>query len=302
MKKLFAFLLFTGFFTASAQDKRDRESILKLAGFYKVTFDYAETFAPDTAYQFHKRYHSWGYEWANIEEQSAKKIVIQHLLVVADSMVIKHWREDWEYEPSNLLVYKGDNTWNKVLLYPDQRKGRWVQRVFQVDDGPRYESIGTWTHVDGRHEWQSEADSPLPRREFTTRNDYNVLKRGNRIYLTENGWMFEQDNKKIIRETGGDKLLAMEKGLEEFTKTDESRFAYAKNWWKEQSPFWASVRKVWAKIYSENSTLKVAAKHDGKLLFEVLFEMADKAATEKWDVKKAEQQAEMAIKPYINGN
>jgi hypothetical protein len=69
----------------------------------------------------------------------------------------------------------------------------------QVDDSPRYESIGTWVHVDGRHEWQSKTDSPLPRREFTKRSDYNVLRRGNRIYLTPQGWMFEQDNKKIVR-------------------------------------------------------------------------------------------------------
>lgn len=29
-------------------------------------------------------------------EQTDRKILIQHLLVINDSTVIKHWREDWE--------------------------------------------------------------------------------------------------------------------------------------------------------------------------------------------------------------
>jgi hypothetical protein len=198
MKKLIlSFLTVAAMGQAQAQTKleQDRQAIRALAGFYKVTFDYAETFSADTAYQFHPRYHSWGNEWAVIAEDSPRKIVIQHLLAVSDSMVIKHWREDWVYEEPAMLVYDKDNTWKKTTLTPAQTKGRWVQKVFQVDDSPRYESIGTWVHVDGRHQWQSETDSPLPRREYTKRNDYNVLRRGNNIYLTAKGWMFEQDNK-----------------------------------------------------------------------------------------------------------
>jgi hypothetical protein len=83
--------------------EQDRLAIKSLAGYYKVTFNYAETFAPDTAYKFHPRYHSWGYEWAIVVEDSPKKIAIQHLLVVGDSMVIKHWREDWVYEQPTIL-------------------------------------------------------------------------------------------------------------------------------------------------------------------------------------------------------
>jgi len=182
-----------------AQSKldQDRQAIRSLGGFYKVTFDYAETFSPDTAYRNHPKYHSWGYEWAVVEEESPKKIVIQHILVTGDSSVIKHWREDWVYEEQTVLGYDLDNTWKKIVLKPAEIKGRWVQKVFQVDDSPRYESIGSWVHVDGRHQWQGECDSPLPRREFTKRSDYNVLRRGNRIILTPTGWMFEQDNKRL---------------------------------------------------------------------------------------------------------
>jgi len=306
MKKIFFLvaLLITVQANVKAQSKldQDRVAIRTLGGFYKVTFDYAETFSPDTAYHNHPQYHSWGYEWAAVEEDSPKKIVIQHLLVVGDSAVIKHWREDWVYEEPTLLNFDQNSTWKKGTLKPAEVKGRWVQKVFQVDDSPRYESIGTWIHADGKHFWQSECDSPLPRREFTKRSDYNVLRRGNRIYLTPNGWMFEQDNQKVIRSAGGDKLLAREKGYEEFTKTDEAKFAFAKGWWQKQQPYWTVVRQVWDEVYAQNPVIKLKGKIDGKLLYERLFDLADQSAKEKWDAQKNKAEARKLINNYLDTN
>jgi hypothetical protein len=302
MKKLTLTLsLFIIALSAFAQSKleQDRQAIKSLAGYYKVTFNYSETFAPDTAYKYHPRYHSWGYEWATIVEDSPKKIVIQHLLVVGDSTVIKHWREDWVYEQPTILAFEKENTWKKVTLTPAEVKGRWVQKVYQVDDSPRYESIGTWVHVDGRHEWQSKTDSPLPRREFTKRSDYNVLARGNRIYLTPNGWMYEQDNNKIIRNADGDKLLAQEKGYEEFTKVDEAKFDYAKKWWTGQQAYWTDVRAAWDTIFAKNATIKLTGKKDGKLLYEQLFALAERSEKEKWNSAKNKEEANKVINAYL---
>ncbi|WP_184548939.1 DUF6607 family protein [Mucilaginibacter sp. FT3.2] len=285
----------------SAQSKleQDRKAILALGGFYKVTFDYGETFSPDTAYKNHPQYHASGYEWAVVEQESPKKIVIQHILVTGDTSVIKHWREDWVYEEPNLLNFDKSSTWTKTKLTPAETKGRWVQKVFQVDDSPRYESIGTWVHVDGRHEWQSTCDSPLPRREFTKRSDYNVLRRGNRIYVTDKGWMFEQDNQKLVRSADGDKLLVREKGYEEFTKADEAKFAFAQKWWKNQQPYWTAVRQVWDEVYNQPDALKLKGKVDGKLLYERLFELADEAAKEKWNTEKSKAAARNVIAGYV---
>jgi hypothetical protein len=304
MKKILylAALLFTFQTTlTNAQSKldQDRKAILSLGGFYKVTFDYGETFSPDTAYKNHVQYHASGYEWAVVEQESPKKIVIQHILVTGDTSVIKHWREDWVYEEPNVLNFDKSSAWNKTKLSAADTKGRWVQKVFQVDDGPRYESIGTWVHVDGRHEWHSECDSPLPRREFTKRSDYNVLRRGNRIYLTDKGWMFEQDNQKIVRGADGDKLLVREKGYEEFTKADEAKFAYAQKWWKTQQPYWTAVRQVWDEIYAQPGTLKLKGKVDGKLLYERLFELAAQSAKGKWDAVKNKDAARKVIADYV---
>lgn len=303
MKKLISFLsLIICAISVDAQSKmeQDRAAIKALAGYYKVTFNYAETFATDTAYKFHPRYHSWGYEWATIVEDSPKKIAIQHLLVVGDSTVIKHWREDWVYEQPTILQYDKDNTWKKVALKPADVKGRWVQKVYQVDDSPRYESIGTWVHVDGRHEWQSKTDSPLPRREFTKRSDYNVLNRGNRIYLTTNGWMYEQDNNKVVRGADGDKIIAQEKGYEEFTKVDEAKFAYAKKWWASQQDYWVDARAAWDDIFAKNASIKLSGKKDGKLLYEQLFALAEKSEKEKWSSDKNKEETIKIINSYVN--
>lgn len=304
MKKILYLATLLGMFQTtliSAQTKfeQDRKAILALGGFYKVTFDYAETFSPDTAYKNHQQYHAYGYEWAAVEQESLKKIVIQHILVTGDTSVIKHWREDWVYEEPGLLRFDKSSAWNKIKLSPAETKGRWVQKVFQVDDSPRYESIGTWVHVDGRHEWHSECDSPLPRREFTKRSDYNVLHRGNCIYLTDNGWMFEQDNQKIIRGADGDKLLVREKGYEEFTKADEAKFAFAQKWWKTQQPYWTAVRTVWDEVYAGPGALKLKGKVDGKMLFERLFELAAQSAKEKWDTGKNKAEARKIIADYV---
>jgi hypothetical protein len=304
MKKAFllVLLLIVSFATLTqAQTKleQDRAAILALGGFYKVTFDYAETFSPDTAYRNHPQYHSYGYEWAVVEQETPKKIVIQHLLVIGDSAVIKHWREDWVYEEQNILSFDKNNTWKKTKLSPAEVKGRWVQKVFQVDDSPRYESIGTWVHVDGRHQWQSECDSPLPRREFTKRSDYNVLRRGNRVYLTANGWMYEQDNQKIIRIDTNDKLLACEKGYEEFTRTDQSKFAFAQGWWKKQQAYWTAVRQVWDEVYAAPGTLKLKSKTDGKLLYERLFELADESVKANWSAQQSKAEALKVINQYL---
>lgn len=303
MKKLnlIALLVIALTVVANAQSKleQDRAAIKGLAGFYKVTFDYAETFAPSTAYKYHDRYSADASEWALITEDSPKKIVIQHLLVIGDSSVIKHWREDWVYEETEMLAYDKDNAWKLVHLKPEETKGRWVQKVFQVDDSPRYEGIGTWVHVDGRHEWHSETDSPLPRREATHRSDYNVLRRGNRIYLTDKGYMFEQDNKKIIRNADGDKLLVQEKGYEEFTKTDAKEFAYAQKWWNQQQSYWTDVRLLWDDVLAKHPVVKLETKKDGKLLYERLFSLGDQSAKEKWSSAKNKEEVNKVLNDYL---
>jgi len=288
---------------AFAQNKfeQDRKAIKALAGCYKVTFNYAETFSPVRDYEYHDRHRSSAKEIAIIVEDSPKKIVIQHLLVMrSDSMIIKHWREDWTYEDPKILAFDKEDTWKAITLKAEETKGKWTQKVYQVDDSPRYQSIGSWVHVDGRSQWLSYADSPLPRREHSERSDYNVLNRRNFVYLTPTGWMFEQDNKKIVRTPGEkDQLIAQEKGLEEFIKTDPKPFGYAQDWWKNNASFWKDARDIWDNVFANNTVIKLAPKVENKLLYERLFAANELSVKEKWTSAKNKQEIMQIINAYL---
>ncbi|WP_316825705.1 DUF6607 family protein [Pedobacter miscanthi] len=279
--------------------EKDRKAIKSLAGFYEVNFNYGEVTAPDPNYKFSKPYESHGNEWAEIIVDEPKRIVIQHMLAINDTTVIKHWRQDWTYEDTDIMLYTEGNAWKKGNLTPADVKGKWTQKVYQVDDSPRYQGYGTWSHVGGHDAWQSETDSPLPRRESTVRKDYNVLNRGSRITITKDGWMFEQDNKKIVRSANGDKLLAVEKGYEEFTKIDPKTFVNAQKWWASQKSYWADVRGVWADVIGSQNTFKVQTMANGKLLYETLFSLGDQSIKEKWTAAQNKEKIKTALQPYL---
>ena len=76
-----------------------KPNVDKLCGCFDVEFKYAETFSPEKNYKFHDREEiSGGTELIIPVEVSDKKIVLQHLLIITDSMIIKHWREQLQRE------------------------------------------------------------------------------------------------------------------------------------------------------------------------------------------------------------
>lgn len=283
---------------ASDPEKKalDRQSILAMQGCYKVSFDFAETFAPDTAYLYHDRYRSAGIEYVIAIADEPNFISLQHLLVINDSTVIKHWRQDWVYEGTTLLAYDRDKTWKREEAPQKDVQGTWIQKVYQVDDSPRYESRGTWVHVDGKHYWEGTGDAPLPRREFTKRSDYNVMTRHSRMQLDGDGWFLEQDNEKILRTDEGDHLLCHEKGMERFT-TGDYDCQPAIDWWENNQTFWAGVREAWDEVFAENPVLALHSKVEDKMLWQALFEAGDAARDKPQANHKSE--ALRIIRPYI---
>jgi hypothetical protein len=258
--------------TANAQTPPDKQYVDKLCGCFDVEFKYAETFSPDQDYKFHEREEiSGGTEYIFPVEITDKKIVMQHLLVITDSMIIKHWREDWSYENPVVWKYKGNKTWVKEQLKPEEVKGKWTQSVWEVSDEPRYQGVSEWVNMDGKTFWQNTVDAPLPRREYSVRSDYNILKRTNRLVITKEGWTHEQDNQKIIRKDGTDKLLVEEKGLNTYKKLDDSECAAAKAYWEKNKGFWTKVRKTWEEYVATHSTIQMRAQVDGKVLHEHWF-------------------------------
>lgn len=282
-----------------AQPATEQKAVKSLCGCYEVDFKYAETFAADEEYKFPPRYQVSGLEWVVAEESTDKKVVIQHLLVASDTMIIKHWREDWEYEKADLWQFDHDATWKHTINNKQNIKGQWTQTVWEVDDAPRYQGSSNWVTSNGKYYWENTADAPLPRREYTKRKDYNVLQRTNRIIITDTGWVHEQDNKKLIRKDGTqDVYLAEEKGYNIYRKTDDSKCKQAAAWWQKHRLFWNSVRQSWNETMKDKNIVRLVPVIDGKRLGQQLDSLENETLTEKMRKEKIA----VIISSYIDKN
>ncbi|MDW3212058.1 MAG: DUF6607 family protein [Reichenbachiella sp.] len=305
MKKLMITLLFISTTVAygQKQKKEDIAAIKAMCGCYDIRFNFAETFAPDKDYEFHENYTSGALEYVFPISESKDKIVLQHLLVIGDTMIIKHWRQDWIYENTEFYSFYKENSWKYESKSPAEVKGQWTQKVYQVDDSPRYEGSATWVHVDGKHYWESEADAPLPRREFSKRKDYNVMRRINRQEITDYGWVHEQDNDKIIRAEEGDILLAQEKGWNTYTKTDDNKCEVAEKWWDKNQAYWADVRTVWDELFSQKKTVAINMKVDDKIMFQRLFALEKEMInTQDYNSELSQSKIKAVIQKHLKSD
>lgn len=278
IKLYFSSMLLLITISINSQSKKtiDQRAIKEMCGCFEVTFNFSETFnySKDSTYKPSKNKISGALEWAGLVLDDKNVISIQHILQVgnpAEPMIVKHWRQDWLYQNRDFYMYNGDNNWIFEQKEKKDVKKQWTQKVYQVDDSPRYEGSGTWVHVDGKSYWESTTAAPLPRREYTKRNDYNITMRGNRHEITDTGWVHDQDNSKILRTDGEDVLIANEKGYNVYKKVADSRCSVAKEWWTKHTEKWQSVRNKWDEVFSRNTDLTLAAKVDNKPLYKHLF-------------------------------
>ena len=283
------FLLIIMSFSAFAQTKKEKDlaSIKAMCGCFEVSFNFAETFSysKDSTYQASKNKYDKALEWVQLVDSNEDFVSMQHLLIVGDVLnpyVIKHWRQDWMYENTDSFPYAIDNTWPYKSNDASEVTGQWTQRVFQVDDSPRYEGSATWVHVDGRSFWSSTADAPLPRREITKRQDYNVTLRRNHHEILDWGWSHDQDNDKLIREVNKkDIVLAQEKGYNTYKKVENERCIAAQVFWKDNKEMWALVRKEWNTIFSMRQNIQLKNKVEGKRLYQYLFALESDTKSEE---------------------
>lgn len=290
MKKTMIFLLVSalGALSGQAQDKKelDRQAILDMCGCFEVNFKYTETFAPEIDYEKKLDYTAKAYELALPILDVEDKISIQHVLVLNDTTVIKHWRQDWIYENQKVFHYDKDNNWTFEELPADRVKGQWTQLVYNIEDSPRYSGSSTWVHYDGRHYWENKGDSPLPRREYSRRDDFNVLVRGNRHEITSTGWVHEQDNDKVLRRDGKDDvLITQEKGFNTYTKMADKNCSVAAQWWEEHKDFWVEAVKAWDEVLDRKQDLTLRREVGGQPLF-MHFDRLEREKADKKQIVK----------------
>lgn len=235
---------------ATSSFEQDRQAILGMAGTFKVKFDFRETVPFVADYTPIAAKISGGHEVVRVIEDTGRVIRLQHLLVVdmgdGKPVVIKHWRQDWAYEPAQVLTYVGPGKWVLRDVPEAERKGRWSQTVWQTDDSPRYGALGTWAFDDSATRWTSDPTlRPLARRDAVRKPPYSRYRGVNRHALTPTGWVHEQDNAKIGDRDGKGVTFVHEITLNTYTRFGEFNVAAADTYWAGTKDYWAAVRKAW---------------------------------------------------------
>ena len=259
--------------------ERDRRAILALQGEFEVSFEFIESFLIDTPKNFDVPYFSKATEFVKVIEDRGDFISLQHILVmymvskgkVLGPYVTKHWRQDWQWEGVQRFVFQGDKKWNVVPVDPNYSKGKWVWSVFQVDDSPRYTGLGTWGHTASASFFDTDTISrPLPRREFSVRNDYKLLMGRESIIVTKGHWYHEQ---KAFKHQSSLKngqfngtLLAREIGQNTYRRIKNFNWSAGIDYWNKTSQYWSDVRAAWRDLL-KNDSITFKKKKEGPPLY-----------------------------------
>jgi Family of unknown function (DUF6607) len=291
--------------TETATYVQDRTSILAMAGDYKVTFDFTETVSFVAGYELKDPKLSGGHESVRVIEDRGDFISLQHLLVVGPDdapFVVKHWRQDWQYEPTRVLTFIGGNAWEWRNVPASERAGTWSQTVYQVDDAPRYGAVAKWTYEDGIAEWTPPSEwRPLPRRDMTTRDDYHAVDAVNRHVITPWGWVHEQDNSKLMLDSDP-QALVREVGVNTYRAFDDYPVSAAEDYWSGTADFWAGVRGEWDRIGRENARFAITIKGETEDLYIPLLELATAVKDGETALEPALAEARAVINSFVTSD
>lgn len=287
---------------AQVQDvrQRDRASILAMAGDYLVRFDMRETVSFVEGYKPIDEKLSGGYESVRVIEDGPRGISLQHMLVVGsgdETMVVKHWRQDWVYEPATVLAYKGAGHWALEPVPRAERTGAWSQTVWQTDDSPRYGGVGRWEYSNGVARWTSAPTArPLARRDAIRNPVYDRYMGANRHALTPTGWVHEQDNAKIGMKDGKPVTFVHEVVLNTYSRSDKFPAKAADDYWAATKVYWTEVRAAWDAAIARGTGVVVAEEpQNGSVTGPRLMELADEIVEGKTTSAKAVAEARAII-------
>lgn len=244
----------------ASQFERDRQSILAQAGTMRVRFDMRENVSFRAGYEPLEEKLSAGNEIVRVVYDEGDRISLQHILVMSDDasnhMVIKHWRQDWVWQPETVLTYAGPNHWTLTSVSAEERRGAWSQTVWQTDDSPRYGGVGRWDYTHGIAEWTSNATwRPLARRDAVRNPIYDRYLGTNRHALTPAGWVHIQDNMKMGPAEGDAAELTaivQEDVINTYRHVENYNPAPGDAYWAATKDYWAGVRAAWDEVAVRN--------------------------------------------------
>ena len=271
------------------------EAINSMLGCFEVTFQYEEIKALQPEYILAPPKESTVIEWVTLTDSGEDRISLQHVLVTGP--MIRHWRQEWVYEPREIYPYVAPNTWERRYLYPSETSENWAQLVYNVDDAPRYECQSSWESDEHSDFWTCKTLSPIPRRD-SKREDYTILERENTHRITKDGWIHEQTNIKFSEMDGVREELVLEKGYNTYIRIDDSFCQEAIDWWPSQETVWDGIILGWSEIRTENERIVLKDKHHGLPLWIRLFWKA-KRNSRITDPTEVQQEAKEVIKKYV---
>lgn len=287
---------------------RDRAAIKAMAGTFKVTFDMRETVPFVAGYAPLPPKLSGGHEVVRVIADKPDFISLQHLLVVdmgdGKPMVIKHWRQDWTWEPETVLTYAAPSQWTLTPVDKTARKGAWSQTVWQTDDSPRYGAIGRWRYDDGVARWTSaETRRPLARRDAVRHPPYDHYVGTNRHALTPAGWVHEQDNAKVGIKDGQSVTLVHEAVINSYVPATDFPITAADTYWTKTADYWATVREDWDRAIATRKGVHVTEEaENGSTIGHELMLLADDVASGEVPLATATKEARDLIEKETAGS
>jgi hypothetical protein len=119
---------------------------------------------------------------------------------------------------------------------------------------------------------------PLPRREFSVRNDYQVLSGTNRHTITPTGWIQEELNTKLAlgedaKPISNDPVVAREMGLNRYEAITGFDWSAGDRYVSRTGILWEAVRQAWNEHIS-HGVVELKAPADQAQLFGPLFAYA----------------------------
>ena len=288
--------------------EKDRRAILALQGSFKAKFEFIETFSPQEGKSLDAPYLSWGTEKIFVIEERPNFISLQHIMVMSfvdpktkktrGPFVMKHWRQDWQWQPRSYFVYRGQGRYSKENLNP--KKGQWLWSVSQVDDSPRYEGLGKWEHNSNTSIFKTERlHRPLPRRERSVRKDYDQLVGEDQLVLTPTHWYHEQKNWKLKGSITSGQFLARELGHNSYQRIKKFDHKIADDYWNKTEKYWKVVRKAWSDIKAQNRSFQILRPPKEQPLFVHQFKNAEDTKIQSLGAEARTQLVKKLINKYV---
>ena len=93
--------------------------------------------------------------------------------------------------------------------------------------------------------------------------------------------------------------LVKEVGINRYERITGTDFSVGLDYWTNTAEFWKDVRNAWAKVLSQNDTVRLKSKYNDKKLYEYLFEYAYNVNAENYESEEGSKFATTTINNFI---